>query len=105
MKAGTATKLVLNMISTTVMVQLGKVWGNLMIDLKATNAKLRDRAARIIASQTDVPRDEAMQLLDKAGGRVKLALVMARRGVDAAEAQRLLDSHGQLLRPIIGDPR
>jgi len=105
MKAGTATKLVLNMISTTVMVQLGKVWGNLMIDLKATNAKLRDRAGRIIASQSDIPREEAMALLDKAGGRVKLALVMARRGVDAEEAQRMLDGHGQLLRPIIGDPR
>jgi N-acetylmuramic acid 6-phosphate etherase len=105
MKAGTATKLVLNMISTTTMVQLGKVWGNLMIDLRATNAKLRDRAARIIASQCDVPREQAMLLLDRADGRVKLALVMAKKGIDAEAATKLLEHHGQQLRPIIGEPR
>ncbi len=105
LKAGTATKLALNMITTTAMIQLGKVWGNLMVDLRASNAKLRDRALRIIASQTDLDRDEAAELLDQADGRVKLALVMARRKVDAARAQALLDEHGGKLRPILGSPR
>jgi N-acetylmuramic acid 6-phosphate etherase len=91
MKAGTATKLALNMITTAAMVQIGKTWGNLMVDLRATNAKLVDRAARIVSTQTGVSRDEALRLLDRAAGRAKLALVMAKRGVDAAEAQRLLD--------------
>ncbi len=105
MKAGTATKLTLNMISTTVMVQLGKAWGNLMVDLRATNAKLRDRAIRIIDMQTDLDREQAAELLDEAGGRVKLALVMARRGVDATRAQQLLDEYEGKLRAIIGSPR
>ncbi len=104
MKAGTATKLVLNMISTTVMVQLGKVWGNLMIDMRATNAKLRDRAIRILAPQCDMSRDAAAALLDRADGRVKVALVMGRRHVDADAAIALLEQHHQQLRPIIGDP-
>jgi len=105
MKAGTATKMVLNMISTATMVQLGKVWGNLMVDLRATNAKLRDRAARIVSSQCDVSREQALQVLDAADGKVKVALVMARRQVDAATAQHLLDEHHQQLRPILGSPR
>ena len=105
MKAGTATKLVLNMISTTVMVQLGKVWGNLMVDMKASNAKLRDRAIRFIVGQTGLSRDDASAMLDRAGGRVKLALVMAIKGVDADAAQTLLDQHQQQLRPILGEPR
>ena len=105
MKAGTATKMVLNMITTTAMVQLGKTWGNLMIDLRATNAKLRDRAARILTGQCNLSRHEALTLLIRADGRVKTALVMAKRGVDVAEAQRLLDDHDMQLRPIIGPPR
>ncbi len=105
MKAGTATKLVLNMISTTVMVQLGKVWGNLMIDLKASNAKLRDRAARIIATQCDTTRDQAMALLDAADNLVKVALVMGRRKVTRDEARKLLEEHQEQLRPIIGEPK
>ena len=105
LKAGTATKLTLNMISTTVMVQLGKAWGNLMVDLQATNAKLMDRAVRIISEQCDLSRPEAQGLLEKADGRVKLALVMARRNVDGRAAQQLLDEHGQQLRPIIGPPK
>lgn len=105
MKAGTATKLVLNMITTTVMVQLGKTWGNLMVDLRATNAKLRDRAARILAGQSDVSREQALELIAQAGGQVKTALVMARLGVDAAEAHRLLQRHAGRLRPLLGPPR
>lgn len=105
LKAGTATKLTLNMITTTVMAQLGKAWGNLMVDLRATNAKLIDRALRILSEQCDLSRQEARALLEKADGRVKLALVMARRSVDVRVAQQLLDQHGQQLRPIIGPPK
>lgn len=105
MKAGTATKLALNMISTTAMLQLGKAWGNLMVDLSATNAKLLDRSIRIVSSQARLSREEAAGLLSKAGGRVKPALVMALRGVELEEAQRLLDQHGGKLRPIVGPPR
>ena len=105
MKAGTATKLALNMITTTAMVQLGKTWGNLMVDMRATNAKLRDRAARIICQQCDVSRQKAMALLDAAGSRVKVALVMARRNVDDDAAQALLDAHDQKLTEILGPPR
>ena len=105
MKAGTATKLALNMITTTAMVQLGKTWGNLMVDLRASNAKLRDRATRIISSQCDLSRAETQALLDRAGGRVKVALVMARRGLDAAAAEALLEAHDQKLGAILGPPR
>ena len=104
MKAGTATKLALNMITTTTMVQLGKTWGNLMVDLRATNAKLCDRAARMICDQCGLSRNEATALLDRAGGRVKLALVMARLNVDAKAAQALLDEHDQKLGAILGPP-
>ena len=105
MKAGTATKLALNMITTATMVQLGKTWGNLMVDLRASNAKLVDRAARIVMSQTDLPRDRAVALVHEASGRVKVALVMALRKVDAAQAAALLDQHAGRLRPILGAPR
>ena len=105
LKAGTATKLALNMITTTAFVALGKTWGNLMIDLRASNAKLRDRALRILTSQTDLPPDQARDCLDRAGGRVKLALVMARLDVDAAEAQRRLEAADGRLRAILGPPR
>lgn len=104
MKAGTVTKLALNMISTTVMIKLGKTWGNLMVDLSARCDKLVDRAARIVSTQCDVSRDEAIAILDRADGRVKVALVMAKRGVERDEAQRLLTEHDQQLRPIVGNP-
>lgn len=105
MKAGTITKLALNMISTAVMIQRGKTWGNLMVDLRATNAKLRDRAARILTSQTNLDRPAALALLDQAEGRVKTALVMQLRNLSADEANTLLEkNHGQL-RPILGPPR
>jgi N-acetylmuramic acid 6-phosphate etherase len=99
LKAGTATKLVLNAISTALMVRLGKVYGNLMVDVRATNAKLRDRAARIISTLTGLDRTEAFALLDRADGVVKTAVVMQRLGVDrvAAEA-RLAVAHGRLER-------
>jgi len=90
MKAGSATKLALNTISTTLMVRSGRVHENLMVDVKATNAKLRDRAARIVSTLTGAGREEAFELVERAGGRVKVAVVMARRGVDRTEAERLL---------------
>ena len=105
MKAGTATKLALNMITTSAMLQQGKAWGNLMVDMRATNAKLHDRAMRILTSQTDLPRDRAANLLEQAGGRVKLALVMARLKCSAHEAQAQLDEHHGKLRPLLGPPR
>ena len=105
MKAGTATKLALNMISTTAMLQMGKAWGNLMVDLRATNAKLMDRSIRIVTSQAKITREEAAEVLTKAEGRVKPALIMAMRGCDLDEAKRLLDQHDGKLRPILGPPR
>ena len=104
MKAGTATKLVLNMISTASMIRLGKTYGDLMVDLRATNDKLRDRAARIVSAITGADRDEAFVLLDRAGGYAKVAAVRGVMGVDASEARRRLDDASGSLRAVIGDP-
>jgi N-acetylmuramic acid 6-phosphate etherase len=104
LKAGTATKLVLNTISTLAMVQLGKVYQNLMVDLRATNQKLWDRGARIVATVTGVGRDEATQLFRRADGHVKAAVVMHARGVDLPEARRLLERAGGRLRDAMAGP-
>lgn len=101
LKAGTATKLVLNTITTLAMVQLGKVHENLMVDLRATNQKLRDRGARIVSMLTELPRDEALELLGKAGGHVKVAVVMQRRGVALNEAVELLSRADGRLRDVL----
>ena len=101
MKAGTATKLALNTISTTLMIRSGRVYENLMVDLRATNAKLRDRAARIISTLTTLPREEAFHLLDRAGGEVKTAIVMHARQVDRAEAESRLKAGGGFVRSAI----
>ena len=98
LKAGTATKLVLNMVTTTAMVRLGKTYGNLMVDLKVTAAKLEDRGRRILRDLLGVDYEEAGALLEAAGGRVKTALVMRRRGVGREEAERLLADAGGFLR-------
>jgi N-acetylmuramic acid 6-phosphate etherase len=90
LKAGTATKLVLNQITTLAMVRMGKVHENLMVDLKATNQKLRDRAARIVTMLTGASRDQAMEILRSADGEVKTAIVMKKRGVDAGKAREIL---------------
>jgi N-acetylmuramic acid 6-phosphate etherase len=90
MKAGTAEKLVLNALSTTVMIRLGKTFGNLMVDVRPTNAKLRRRAARIVAAATGLELDVAQQLLDATGGEVKTAIVMELAHVGADEARRRL---------------
>ena len=97
MKAGTATKLLLNTLSTTLMVRMGHVYGNLMVDVKATNDKLRDRAARILRSVLAIERDQAFVLLDECKGHVKAGIVMHRRKCDLPQAQLLLIQHaGQL---------
>jgi N-acetylmuramic acid 6-phosphate etherase len=101
LKAGTATKLVLNQITTLAMVQLGKVYENLMVDLRATNNKLVDRATRMIVTLTGATRAEAADLLRKADGHVKVAAVMYLRKVDAAESLRLLEASGGSLRAAI----
>jgi N-acetylmuramic acid 6-phosphate etherase len=98
LKAGTATKLVLNTLSTAAMVRLGKVYENLMVDLSASNAKLRDRAARIIMNLTPLPRQAADQLLEEAGGHVKTALVMHHNGLSREAARTLLERSGGHLR-------
>ncbi len=105
MKSGTATKLALNAISTCAMTHLGKVWGNLMVDLRASNIKLRDRAGRLVASQTGGSREEALALLDAAGGSAKLAIVMGCQAVDRAQAEALLMQANGCLRPILGEPK
>ena len=103
MKAGTATKLVLNTITTSSMVKLGKVYGNLMVDLQVTCLKLRDRGQRILMETVGVTRDRAEQLLDDAGGHVKTAIVMGKLDVKQDEArQRLHDAHGVLVK-VVGD--
>ena len=100
MKAGTATKLVLNMISTTVMIKLGKTFGNLMVDVQPSNAKLRDRARRIIAAATGVSRDEAHALLERCGD-VKTAIVVALVGCTPDEArERLRKAEGRVARAL-----
>jgi N-acetylmuramic acid 6-phosphate etherase len=104
MKAGSATKLVLNTLTTGAMIRIGKTYGNLMVDLRAWNDKLIDRSQRIVMETTGLPRDEARAVLDAAGGRVKTAIVMARRGVSGDEADRLLGEHQGRLRTIVGDP-
>lgn len=94
MKAGTATKLALNTISTTLMVRAGRVYENLMVDLRATNNKLRDRAARIVATLTGLDREGSLRLLEHAGGAAKVAVVMHRRGLARAEAEAVLARAG-----------
>lgn len=93
MKAGTATKMVLNMISTTIMIQTGRVYDNLMIDLKASNEKLIDRAIRIIVNLTRLSRDDAFELLKNAEFKTKPALVMFFKKVDCKEAEILLEKN------------
>ena len=104
MKAGTATKLVLNTITTGAMIRTGKVYGNLMVDLQVNCEKLRDRGERILMELVGLDRTDAGALLERAGGHVKTALVMGRKGVDPAQARKLLDEAGGHLGRILGDP-
>lgn len=93
LKAGTAQKMVCNMLSTAAMVRIGKTYGNFMVDMRPTNAKLVDRARRIVAAATEVDETTAATALSAAGGRTKVAVVMLLAGVDAERAEELL-RHG-----------
>jgi len=104
LKAGTATKLVLNTLTTGAMIRLGKVYGNLMVDLVALSQKLHDRGERIVMEVCGVGRAEARAALERADGSVKLAIVMVRKRADKNEAKRMLEGAGGFVRPVIGDP-
>jgi N-acetylmuramic acid 6-phosphate etherase len=101
LKAGTATKLILNMLTTGAFIRVGKTYGNLMVDLKATNAKLTDRSERIVMEVCGVSRDVARTLLADAGGRVKHAIVMHALGVSHAEALARLNDVGGVIRRVL----
>ncbi|WP_242022628.1 N-acetylmuramic acid 6-phosphate etherase [Gimesia chilikensis] len=98
LKAGTATKMVLNMLTTGAMVRIGKTYGNLMVDLRATNKKLIDRSIRILIAFTDLPRDEAETVLEACHGELKTAIVSVKRNVSPERAEELLKQAGGHLR-------
>ncbi|OLC04267.1 MAG: N-acetylmuramic acid 6-phosphate etherase [Gemmatimonadetes bacterium 13_1_40CM_4_69_8] len=104
MKAGTATKLVLNTLSTAAMIRQGRAYGNLMVDLMAWSDKLRDRGERIVMECGGVDRPAARRAIEAAEGSVKLAIVMVKRRVGKAEAERLLEQAGGFVRRAAGDP-
>ena len=104
LKAGTATKLVLNTLSTGAMIRTGRAYGNLMVDLMAVSEKLVDRGERIVMEASGVDRARARAAIDDAGGSVKLALVMVKAGVGKDEAARRLEDAGGLVRRAVGDP-
>ena len=101
LNAGTAQKVVLNIISTAAMVRLGKTYGGLMVDLRATNEKLRDRASRIVAEIADVSLERARATLEQAEWRPKIASAMLVGGIDADAATSALDRHRGRLRPVL----
>ncbi len=102
MKAGTAQKLILNMLSTAAMIRLGKVYGNLMVDVKVSNQKLAERATRLVMQLTGVDEEQARALLASANKEVKTAVVMSRLGADYDGARRLLAEANGKLRAVIG---
>lgn len=104
LKAGTATKMILNMLTTGALIRIGKTWGNLMVDLQVTNQKLKDRGERILIETCGVTRDAAQELLASAGGSVKVAIVMHRASVGRDEAAKRIAEAGGLIRRVIGDP-
>lgn len=101
LKAGTSQKVLLNTLSTATMVRLGKVYDNLMVDVVATNAKLRKRALRLVMHLTDATEEEARGALEAAGGRVKTAVIMSRHALDAAQARAVLERCGGSLRAAL----
>ena len=103
MKAGTAQKMILNMLSTATMVRLGKCYGNLMVDVRPTNAKLVERARRIVMDVVGCGYDEACQLLQAANHEVKVAIVMGIAGLPAGEARERLRRHGGFVRKVLGE--
>ncbi|USG64467.1 N-acetylmuramic acid 6-phosphate etherase [Brevibacillus ruminantium] len=103
LKAGTATKMVLNMLTTATMVHLGKVYGNLMVNVQATNQKLRERAKHIVMEVAGAGYEEAEQLIALADGDARVAIVMKKTGLAAPEARDRLSRAGGKLRQVIGD--
>jgi N-acetylmuramic acid 6-phosphate etherase len=103
MKAGTATKMVLNTITTSSMVLLGKVFGNLMVDLQVTCQKLQDRGERILMETAALDRGVATDVLEDAGGHVKTAIVMSKLGISREEAKRRLEENEGVLVRVVGD--
>ena len=101
MKAGTATKMVLNMITTTLMIKLNKTYGNLMVDLKASNDKLWDRGTRIIQHLTDLSYDDSLKLLQSADGEVKTAIVMEKLKMEAGDTRKKLNENKGALRKVL----
>ncbi len=104
LKAGTAQKMVLNMLSTGVMIRLGKTFGNLMVDLQATNAKLQDRARRIVAEACGISKEQARAILDQCDGEVKTAIVMTLAQVTPEEARKRLDAARGVTRAALERP-
>ena len=102
LKAGTATKMALNILSTGVMVKLGKVYGNRMVDVAASNSKLVDRSLRILTDLVGLSREQGLPLLTEAKGSVKRALVMAAGSMDLQESETLLTNHNGNLRKALG---
>ncbi len=98
LKAGTATKMVLNMVTTVAMIKLNKTYGNLMVDLKATNEKLQDRGVRIIMHLTDLCREDAMKLLKSSDDEVKTAVLMEKKKIEKKEAREILEKNSGSLR-------
>jgi N-acetylmuramic acid 6-phosphate etherase len=103
LKAGSATKMVLNMVTTGAMIRWGRAYGNLMVDLRAASEKLHDRGERIVMEVCGVERDAARRAIADAGGYVKTAIVMLRRGAGRAEAERLLAEHAGYVRRALGE--
>jgi N-acetylmuramic acid 6-phosphate etherase len=101
MKAGTAQKMILNMISTTTMIRLGKVYDNLMVDMQPKNQKLRERAVRLVTTITEIDAEIAHELLEQANYEVKTAIVMATLGISADEAREQLQTVKGRLRPLL----
>jgi len=101
MKAGTVTKMVLNMITTASMVQLGKTYGNLMVDVQPKSAKLRDRAKRIVVHIAEVSEEKAEELLEQSGWNVKASIVMEKKGLGLKDSKELLEKSNGFLREAL----
>ena len=101
LKAGTATKMILNMITTMTMVRLGKVYGHWMVDLQPRSKKLAARGTNLVSHLGQIPLSDAKGFLVRAGGQVKTAIVMARRGVSRGQAERMLSQGGGFLRTVL----
>ena len=104
LKAGTATKMILNAITTGAMIRAGKTFGNLMVDLTALSNKLLDRGERIVMETCGVDQTTARTAIDAASGSVKVAIVMVRCDTDAPDARRMLAEQGGSVRAVVGDP-